>query len=188
MPRNAAFVIFQPYTYLLGYAYGAGVNAFDLDRQGYISEAWVAAARVDYAVAANLNVFGSFLWAERSSYGHGWGYIRPAQKAAVTRIVNAAGATADQSAWTPYVNYKENAGAPSIPDNGLGWEVTAGLNWKLLDKFQFNILGSFWKPGKWFNYACIDRSVANWDVPAAANWWGTNPDGRSTPLWEFRLK
>lgn len=179
---NGAFIVFQPYTFLLGYAYGAGVNAFDLDRQGYINEAWVVAARLDYAVAANLNVFGSFLWAERSSHGHGWGYIRPAQKAAVTRAVNSSGTGVDQVTWTPYVNYKDNANAPTIPDNALGWEVTAGVNWKLLDKLQLAILGSFWQPGKWFNYACIDRSVRSWDVPTAANWWGTNPDRAIDPV------
>ncbi|AFM24563.1 hypothetical protein [Desulfomonile tiedjei] len=179
---NAAFGIFQPYTYLLGYAYGSGVNAFDLDRQGYINEAWVAAARLDYAVAANLNVFGSFLWAERSSHGHGFGYIRPAQKFTVTRIVNAAGNGTDQVAWSPYVNYRDNANAPTIPDNALGWEVTAGLDWKLLENLQLTILGAFWQPGKWFNYACIDRSVQNWDTPTAANRWGTNPDRTIDPV------
>jgi hypothetical protein len=179
---NACYVVFQPYSYLLAYAYGAGVNAFDLDRNGYINEAWVAAARADYAVAANLNVFGTFLWAERSSHGHGWGYIRPAQKATVTRVVNAAGTGVDQVQWTPYVVYKDNANAPSIPDNALGWEVTAGLNWKLLEKFQVSVLGSYWKPGKWFNYACIDRSVQNWDVPTAANRWGVNPDRKIDPI------
>jgi hypothetical protein len=175
---NAAAVVFQPYSYLLAYAYGAGVNAFDLDRNGYINEAWVLAARIDYSVAANLNIFGSFLWAERSSHGHGWGFIRPAQKFTVTRTVNSGGNGADQVQWTPYVNYKDNPNAPSIPDNSLGWEVMAGMDWKLLDKLQVSILGSFWQPGKWFNYACIDKNVASWDLPTAANRWGTNP-GRS---------
>jgi hypothetical protein len=181
-PPCSAFGVFQPYTFLLGYAYGSGVNAFDLDRQGYINEAWVVAARADYAVAANLNVFGSFLWAERSSHGHAWGFIRPAQKATVTRSVNSGGAGVDQVAWTPYVNYKDNAGAPSIPDNGLGWEAAAGIDWKLLENLQLAVLGSVWQPGKWFNYACIDKSVANWDVPTAANRWGTNPDRTIDPI------
>ncbi len=182
-PPCSAFGVFQPYTYLLGYAYGSGVNAFDLSRNGYINEAWVLACRVDYAVAANLNIYGSFLWAERSSHGHSWGYIRPAQKAEVTRAVNAAGTGTDQVAWTPYVNYKDNAKAPTIPDNGLGWEIMAGAQWKLLEKFRLDILGAFWKPGKWFNYACIDRSVQDWDVPAAGNRWGTDPGRTIDPIF-----
>ena len=28
---------------------------------------------------------------------------------------------------------------------------------------------AYWKPGKWFNYACIDRSVPGWELgPVAA--------------------
>ncbi|MFH0823647.1 MAG: hypothetical protein V2B18_12915, partial [Pseudomonadota bacterium] len=179
---NAAFTVFQPYTYLLGYAYGSGVNAFDLNRQGYINEALVIAGRLDYAVAANLNVFGSFLWAERSSNGHGWGFIRPAQRSAAARVVNAGGNGADQATWTPYVNYKENPGAPTIPDSGLGWEAMAGIDWNLLEKFRFSVQGSFWQPGKWFNYACIDKNVSGWDVPAAGNRWGINPDRAIDPV------
>ncbi len=179
---NGAYCVFQPYTFLLGYAYGAGVNAFDLNRDGYINEAWTVAARLDYAVAANLNFFGSFLWAERASQGHGWGYIRPAQKAAVTRIVTTAGVGDDQVAWTPYVNYKDNAGAPSIPDPALGWEITGGLNWKLLDRLELGVLGAYWQPGKWFNYACIDRGVPNWDLPSKATRWGANPNRVIDPV------
>lgn len=185
---NAAFGVFEPYTYLLGYAYGSGVNAFDLCRNGYINEAWVVAARADYALAANLNVFGSFLWAERSSHGHGWGYIRPAQKAAVTTTVNAAGDAANQVQWTPYVNYKDNANAPSIPDTGLGWEVTVGVDWQLLDKFQLDVLASYWQPGKWFNYACVDRGVASWDVPGAGNNWGANPNRTIDPVMALQVE
>jgi hypothetical protein len=179
---NAAYGVFQPYSFLLGYAYGSGVNAFDLNRNGYINEAWVAAARADYAVASNLIVYGSFLWAERSSHGHGWGFIRPAQKATVTTAVNAAGNAADSVQWTPYVNYKDNPNAPSIPDTGLGWEVTVGANWKLLEKFQLDILGAYWQPGKWFNYACVDRGVPGWDTPTARNNWGANPGRTIDPI------
>lgn len=179
---SGAFGLFQPYTYLLGYAYGSGVNAFDLCRNGYINEAWVVAARLDHALAANLRIFGSFLWAERSSHGHTWGFIRPAQKSTVTRAVNAGGAGADQVTWTPYVNYKDNPNAPTVPDNALGWEATAGIDWKLLEKFQITVLGAFWKPGKWFNYACVDRGVPNWDVPSAANRWGANPGRTIAPV------
>jgi len=185
---NGAFGVFEPYTFLLGYAYGSGANAFDLNRQGYINEAWVLAGRVDYAVAANLNVFGSFLWAERSSHGHGWGYIRPAQSGTVVSSVSSTGTETVKSSWTPYVNYQDNAKAPSIPDLALGWEAMAGIDWMLLERFQLGILGSFWQPGKWFNYACVDRGVANWDVPALANAWGTNPDRVIDPVMALHVQ
>jgi hypothetical protein len=179
---NGAYGVFEPYTFLLGYAYGSGVNAFNLDRLGYINEAWVTAGRLDYAVAAILNVFGTFLWAERSSHGHGWGYIRPAQSATVTTTVDSTGSATNSVQYTPTVTYKENARAPSIPDTALGWEATVGVNWKLLEKFQLDVLGAYWQPGKWFNYACVDRGVASWDVPAAGNRWGINPDRTIDPV------
>lgn len=160
---QGAYDVFRPYSYLLGYAYGSGVNAFNVNGDGYINAAWVLASRADYAVAANLNVFASFLWAERSSSGYGWGFLRPNQTAAVTSIVNNSGNIVNSVAWTPAVAYKQYTAAPNIPDAGLGWEVTAGLNWKLLERYTLGGIVSYWKPGKWFKYACIDRSVAGWD-------------------------
>jgi hypothetical protein len=61
---QGAYDVFRPYSYLLGYGHGSGVNAFNINGDGYISAAWVVASRVDYAFASNLNVFGSFLWAD----------------------------------------------------------------------------------------------------------------------------
>lgn len=176
-----AYSVFRPYSFLLGYGYGGGVNAYDLNSQGYINDAWVAAGRFDYAVASNLNVFGSFLWAERTSHGYGWGYIRPAQRGTGSLVVNAAGTTVPTTTWTPQVRFANNdgaGGAPSIPDLSLGWEITAGIDWKLLEKYRFSALVAYWQPGKWFNYACVDRGVPGWNVPTAANRWGVSP-GRS---------
>jgi len=35
---------------------------------------------------------------------------------------------------------------------------------------------AFWQPGKWFNYACIDRSVPGWNAPSPGNLYGVRPD------------
>jgi hypothetical protein len=177
-----AYGVFRPYSYLLGYAYGSGVNAFDTNSYGYFNEASVIAARLDYAAAANLNVFTTLLWAERSSDGHGWGYIRPAQRATLTRSVDNTGAAVDQVKWSPFVSYQDNQNAPSIPDTALGWEITAGANWKLLENYTLNLTGAYWQPGTWFNFACVDKSVFNWDVPTAINRWGITPDRRIAPI------
>ncbi len=160
---QGAYDVFRPYSYLLGYAYGSGVNAFNINGDGYINAAWTLATRVDHAVAANLNVFGSFLWAERSSHGYGWGFLRPNQTATVSRTLNPAGAVADSLTWTPAVAYRQHAGAPNIHDTGLGWEAGGGFNWQILDRYTLSGLVSYWRPGKWFNFACIDRSVPGWD-------------------------
>lgn len=174
---QGAYDVFRPYSYLLGYAYGSGVNAFNINGDGYINAAWVLASRVDYAVAANLNVFGSFLWAERSSHGYSWGLLRPNQTASITRVVNPAGNIVDSVTWTPVLAAKQHAGAPNIPDTGLGYELMTGFNWKLLENYSLGGLISYWQPGKWFNYACIDRSVPGWDNQTD-----------STPFYPFGIR
>ncbi len=120
------------------------------------------ASRIDYAVAANLNMFGSFLWAERTAHGYAWGFLRPNYTATAGRTVSS-GNVVDTVTWTPSLTYKQHAGAPNIPDTALGWEATTGFNWQLLDRLTLGGLVSYWQPGKWFNYACIDRSIPGWD-------------------------
>ncbi|MBI5571658.1 MAG: hypothetical protein HY914_17080 [Desulfomonile tiedjei] len=182
---QGAYDVFRPYSYLIGYAYGSGVNAFNINGDGYINAASVLATRIDYALAANLNLFGTFLWAERSSHGYPWGHLRPNQAATVTRGVNAAGALVDNVTWTPSLTYRQYAGAPNIPDTALGWEVTAGLDWKLLEKYTLEGLFAYWQPGRWFNHACIDRAMAAWDTQTDATPFypfGANPDRRIDPM------
>ena len=69
--------MFRPYCYMFGYNYGAGLNAYNLNRNGYMRDAFVLAARLDYAVASNLNLFGTFVYANRTSNGYSWGCIGP---------------------------------------------------------------------------------------------------------------
>ena len=70
--------VFRPYSWLFTYNYGSGFNAYNLSLDGYLRDAWFLGSRVDYAVAANLNVYGTFAWMERTSNGYGWGAIAPA--------------------------------------------------------------------------------------------------------------
>ena len=136
-PGQGCYGVFRPYSYLLGYVYGAGVNAYDTGKNGYINAAEVLATRLDYAMAANLNLFGSFLWAQRSSNGYSWGYLRPAFNPTVTSTVNAtANGIANFIKWTPYVCYQNNDRAPNTPERDLGWEVTAGFEWMLLERYK----------------------------------------------------
>ncbi len=49
--------LFRPYSYLMVYNYGLGAF-FNADTcSGYADDASILAARLDYAVAANLNVY-----------------------------------------------------------------------------------------------------------------------------------
>ena len=169
--------VFRPYSWLFTYNYGSGINAYNLSLDGYLRDAWLLGARVDYAVAANLNVYGTFIWAERTSNGYGWGCIAP-NDAALPGQFAAIGNDGN-------VQFAINgaAGSPNIPDRSLGWEVDAGMDWQLLEGFTMGFLAAYWMPGKWFNFACIDRSVPGWNAPSPGNFWGTRPDKRIDPIF-----
>ena len=66
--RLGNFSVFRPYSYLFWYDYGFWVERHNLSGDGYIRDAFVLAGRVDYAVASNLNVFGSCFWAQTSPW------------------------------------------------------------------------------------------------------------------------
>ncbi|MBI4962690.1 MAG: hypothetical protein HY913_05375 [Desulfomonile tiedjei] len=159
--------VFRPYSWLFTYNYGSGFNAYNLSLDGYLRDAWVLGGRADYAVAANLNLFGTFIWAERTSNGYGWGGIAPNNVSPIP------------ATFIPDGNLRfainGAAGSPNIPDRALGWEMDFGADWQLLEGLTFGFLAAYWQPGRWFSYACIDRSVPGWDAPAAANNFGTRP-------------
>jgi len=168
--------VFRPYSFLLSYNYGSGFNAYNLSLDGFMRDSYVLAARADYAVAANLNLFGTFMWAERTSNGYGWACIAPTDPLMPAQFVLAPNNGNLQFA------INGAAGSPNIPDRALGWEIDTGFDWKLLEGFTTNFTLAYWVPGKWFNYACIDRSVPAWNVPAAANFFGTRPDKVINPI------
>ncbi len=161
------FNVFHPYAYIFAYNYGSGTNAYNLSANGFLRDASVVAARFDYAVAANLNLFGTFSWFERNSNGYSWGCIGPN-----------AGAGNFPATVDGNINFNFNryAGSPNIPDRSLGYEIDAGFDWRILDRCQIGMLVGYWQPGKWFNYACIDRSVPAWHIGNAGNFFGTRPD------------
>lgn len=164
-----AFGLFDPYSILLSYRFGSGVNA-----PGHISDASVFAVKLEYALAANLIVQGSFLRAFRNSHGYAVGFIRP-------NITLAAGTFGELVYAEPPGSIPANP-APSIPDRDLGWEAMAGFTWELMDGWPVSIRVSYWQPGKWFNYACVDKGVPNWDIPSPANNWGIRPDRVIDPV------
>jgi hypothetical protein len=165
-PEQGNTILFAPYSILLAGTYGAGTNAVDYNRGYYLSDASVLAAKVDYAVAANLNLSGSVLYADRVSHGYGWGFVSPTATGNVRYV--------RQGSFL--------APVPAIPDLSLGWEAGAGVSWALLDNWNLYARGAYWQPGKWFNYACVDRSVAGWTGPTAANNWGVIPGRGIDPV------
>ena len=164
---------FRPYSYLMVYAYGLGTHMNADTLNGTAEDASIYAGRIDYAVAANLNIFGSFFWADRSNRsGYGWGFIRP------------------DTAHPGMVTWADRPGAPNIPDPNLGYEFDAGMDWKLLEGFTITLTTSYWKPGKWFSYACVDKALTNWNLPTGgANFgWGVWPGRTIDPVLGMELK
>jgi len=146
-----------------------------------MTDANIFGMRLDYAIAANLNVFGTAFTASRISHGHGQGYIRP--QYSTTLIPNR---------FTGRVQFVEtdiyNNPAPSIPDSDLGYEFDWGFGWKLMDKYTLNGTFGVWKPGGWFNYACVDRSVSNWKNPDVSNNFGVGPGKAIDPVFGMEIK
>jgi hypothetical protein len=183
---------FLPYSLLMGYQYGAGLNATNLKGEGYMTDASSWGARIDYAVAANLNVYGSFFYATRVSKGWGWASLVPSMDDSGHPMVFLFGKGS--------LNARQNlfdGGAPSIPDDSLGWEVTAGADWKLLESLTLSMRGAYWEPGGWFKFACIDKRYCrfSWhghprprrtDGAAIGSAWGVNPDRSIDPIWGFQ--
>jgi hypothetical protein len=170
------FGLFGPYSLLMSFYYGAGLDLFNLNTDGYMNDASILAARFDYAVASNLNIFTTFFWADRASAnGYGWGFMRPASTGSAVEFSN----LSTLNAYT--VN------APSIPDNNLGWEINAGVDWKLLEHWTVRVLAGYWQPGRWFNYACVDKTVQNWNTETTYPF-GVNPDRMIDPVLGFKAK
>ena len=124
-----------------------------------------------------LNLFASFFWADRISHGYGWGYIAPG--------LNTDDIPTGSVAYTPKGSF--NNPAPAIPDSNLGYEVDWGFDWQLLESYRLSCTFGFWQPGRWFNFACADRSNAGWKDPSAANNWGINPDRNIDPVYGMEL-
>jgi len=169
--QQSAPGVFGPYSMLIAGTYNSGVNS-----SGDMSAADTFAGRLDYVLARNLNLAFSLLYARRSSYGYGWGYVRP-----------------DPTPGAAFgsVNFAERgtflAPSPGIPENSLGWEASVWADWQLLDTWTLSLQAAYWWTGRWFNYACVDKSVVNWDVPTPANNFGVNPDRSIDPVFGFTL-
>jgi hypothetical protein len=172
---HGSFDVFRPYSYLFSYNYGGGLGAYNLSGDGYLRDAFVLAARLDYAVASNLNVFGAFFQANRTSHGYSWGCIGPN-----AGLVGSAFASAPDGNINIALN--RYAAAPNIPDTSLGYEIDLGFDWKLLENFTGGFLLGYWQPGKWFSYACIDRSIPAWHTGGPGNNFGVRPNRTIDPV------
>lgn len=159
--------LFLPYSYLMVYTYGTGLPGNGQDGGGFLDAAQFYGARVDYNVAANMDVYFTFCQALRPYKGYGWGYIRP-----------------DNQGVIGYGQLNNGAvRSPAIPDDNLGWEVGTGVYWKWLEGLTLYSRVAYWQPGAWYNFACVSKSNPLWLNPATdVVLWGTNPNRNIDPI------
>jgi hypothetical protein len=160
----------DPYCFLMG-LYGTGNNAYSSTGACTYEDFLAYCTRVDYAVAANLNVFASFLIAQRASntgtpqglYSGLWAPMVANPNQAVPQPFGSGQSNVPTtiSGLYPHPNDgRPRSVTPNVPDNDLGWECNAGLQWKLLEGMTFKLLFAYWQPGKWFNWAYLDMTFS----------------------------
>jgi len=191
--------LFRPYSYLMVYNYGVGAFINADTGNGYVQDASCWGARVDYAVASNLNVYASFFKANRVGNGYGWGFLVPSPDplAGAQGAINPTGlvrqgykADIATVAGVPTMT----ASAPNIPDNDLGYEWGLGFDWGLLEGLTLSLTTAYWQPGAWFKFACVDKAVnPDWAAPdgtptAGFLPWGINPDRAIDPILGIELR
>ncbi|MBI4962049.1 MAG: hypothetical protein HY913_02115 [Desulfomonile tiedjei] len=162
---------FSNHSAIVAGTYAGGVNGFS-----DIPGASTFAAKLNYSLAANLDLWFRVLTARRVSGNYGWGYVRPETDPTKFGAVNYAvrGSFTDPS--------------PAAPDDNLGWEMGVGFAWELLSRWSIGLGVNYWKPGRWFNFGCVDKSVPNWEVPTSANMFGIKPDRTIDPVVTVNLQ
>jgi opacity protein-like surface antigen len=117
------------------------------DEHGMMTDAYCFAGRLDFALAANLNLWASYIWAHRlERAGTYFGQYQSSGSLAAGSIRNLRDfyARAGRSFGT---------GADYVSNGFIGWEMNYGVDWKLLENLAFRVRYSYWQPGDWFKEA-----------------------------------
>jgi hypothetical protein len=118
-----------------------------VDEHGMMTDAHCFAGRLDYAVAANLNLWGSYIWAHRlERAGTYFGQYQSSGSLASGSIPNLTDF---------YIRAGRSFGTGNdyVSDGFLGWEMNYGLEWKMLEGLTLSTRYSYWRPGAWFREA-----------------------------------
>jgi hypothetical protein len=143
------YQVARPYQYLMFETYAGGSNTFH-ETHGYMADAYAFAGRADYAVASNLNMWATYMWAHRLE-------VAGAYKGGV--LSSGAAATAAQRQAFVNNNFGGTSGEvggtinPYVDDGFIGWEAQVGMDWKILEGLTWFMRYSYWQPGEWFEQA-----------------------------------
>ncbi len=155
VPWTINYQALEPYEFLMFNTYAGGNNggwnALDFtlvaDEHGMMSDAHCFAARLDYALASNLNVWGSYIWAHRlERHGTYFGQYQSSGSLAAGNIPNL-------QAFYTNAGRSFGTGHDYVSDGFIGWEMNYGVNWELLQNLTFKGRYSYWQPGDWFKEA-----------------------------------
>ena len=151
----------EPYEWLMFNTYGGGNQQFGGllatdDGTGQMGDAYCLAGRLDYAVASNLNVWGSYIWAHRlEQNGVAFGAYDSTGAGATPAEIAAFAANAGRAGvYTGRYIYGY------VTDGFIGWEADAGVDWKLLENFTAKLRYAYWQPGDFFKEAYQARTPA----------------------------
>lgn len=159
---GGCYTAIEPYNWLIG-LYGSGNNSYDASGYPIYLDFQSVAGRLDYAVAANINTWLSYMYARRASNtGSWWGQYTGGVTVAPTRGSN-------------------------VPNNNLGQEFNVGIDWKLLEGVNWKTRFAYWKPGEWFKWAYQDYSSPTFLTdPLSDTQVRINPDRSISPIMGFR--
>jgi hypothetical protein len=182
----------RPYNFLMG-LYGTGNNSYTSTGVCTYEDFLGLAARVDYAAAANLNLFAAGMRARRdSNTAVPVGFFNGTWAMGVQNNADQANSPGPGTYYGSNGTYPYTGRpVPNVPDNDLGWEITAGCDWKLLENMTWRSLFAYWQPGPWFKHAYQDLTqstfIAGPPDTIYANLLGSiNPSRPISPLIAFQ--
>jgi hypothetical protein len=142
----------EPYEFLMFNTYAGGKNGgwnamdftFVADEHGMMTDAYCFAGRLDLAIASNLNLWASYIWAHRlERAGTFFGQYQSSASLAAGSIENL-------REFYKRAGRSFGTGNDYVSNGFIGWEANCGSEWKLLESLTFKTRYSYWEPGDWF--------------------------------------
>ncbi|MEJ2718037.1 MAG: hypothetical protein P8182_13015 [Deltaproteobacteria bacterium] len=154
-PWAINYQVMEPYEFLMFQTYAGGNNGgwnamdftFVADDHGMMTDAYCFAGRLDCAIASNLDLWVSYIWAHRlERAGTYFGEYQSSGSLAAGSIPNL---------QRFYANDGRSFGTGNdyVSNGFIGWEMDCGTHWKLLENLIFQARYSYWQPGDWFKEA-----------------------------------